>query len=567
MKTYDEEEKQAFLGRLKHVRELLKPPGSPLLDNFSLLSTLCASVEGDPDHSHPPPTPVTAIRSFMSNNGMYKNDTSDGQQLFATEYHCFTDLVKGLATPCPCGVTRSPWEVQSIVQKGHVVRALFCCRRCKVQKRKWSSSRVFGGHYLVNQKVVHGFTCAGILPSQYTHFSQFCGLGTVGQSYIRQVYGKLGYRDIVQRAANVSMMSAVFDVKALPEYTTNKGEWVITDARHDSTANAYHTTVPCLSGSNKKILGISTLSRAEHSTAQTRELACTKLVIPQVQSRGIEVIEVAHDMQAQVAKYVSDKLGLINSYDTWHGTKNVSKEIKKVTQGLVRDRGKVWFPELSDKRRSIKIHLYWAMKNCGGSAEKLKEIIMNIPNHYQRIHTNCHPSSTCHMDDYEPSRDKLVSRKAIEALIKQLHTTYIYRYAKDFCSCRDTYWVESFNHQLLTYLPKCIHFSTETFIMRMNLAVLDWNENVNRSYTSMSKVSDLRRPDRRTAMKALVKKGFKFVALLWAMYVEQNKADMRELIEEDDVVEEQNDDVTLEDGVMPPEYSDESEAEDDDMDD
>ena len=25
-------------------------------------------------------------------------------------------------------------------------------------------------------------------------------------------------------------------------------QWVITDARHDSTANAYHTTVPCLSG-------------------------------------------------------------------------------------------------------------------------------------------------------------------------------------------------------------------------------------------------------------------------------------------------------------------------------
>ncbi len=35
-------------------------------------------------------------------------------------------------------------------------------------------------------RVVYGFTCAGILPSQYTHFSQFCGLGTVGQSYIRQ---------------------------------------------------------------------------------------------------------------------------------------------------------------------------------------------------------------------------------------------------------------------------------------------------------------------------------------------------------------------------------------------
>ena len=40
--------------------------------------------------------------------------------------------------------------------------------------------------------------------------------------------------------------------------------------------------------------------------------------------------------------------------------------------------------------------------------------------------------------------------------------------------CRDTFSVESFNHMMLTYVPKRIHFSTCTFNMRMNLAVLDW---------------------------------------------------------------------------------------------
>ena len=54
-------------------------------------------------------------------------------------------------------------------------------------------------------------------------------------------------------------------------------------------------------------------------------------------------------MQAQVAKYVTEVLGLVNSYDTWHGTKNVAKEMKKVTEGLVRNREVTWFPELSDK--------------------------------------------------------------------------------------------------------------------------------------------------------------------------------------------------------------------------
>ena len=77
---------------------------------------------------------------------------------------------------------------------------------------------------------------------------------------------------------------------------------MITDARHDSTCNAYHTTVPCLSArfekvfqyythyftakciffSTKRIIGICTKSRSEHITAQTRELECTKTVIPSV---------------------------------------------------------------------------------------------------------------------------------------------------------------------------------------------------------------------------------------------------------------------------------------------
>lgn len=34
---------------------------------------------------------------------------------------------------------------------------------------------------------------------------------------------------------------------------------------------------------------------------------------------ALNVVEIAHDYQAQVQKYIVDELGLINSYDTWHG--------------------------------------------------------------------------------------------------------------------------------------------------------------------------------------------------------------------------------------------------------
>ena len=33
------------------------------------------------------------------------------------------------------------------------------------------------------------------------------------------------------------------------------------------------------------------------------------------------------------------------------GTKNVAKEVKKISEGRVRDRGVTWFPELADKRK------------------------------------------------------------------------------------------------------------------------------------------------------------------------------------------------------------------------
>ena len=63
-------------------------------------------------------------------------------------------------------------------------------------------------------------------------------------------------------------------------------------------------------------------------------------------------------MQAQVRKYVQSQQ-LINSYDTWHGI--------------------VVYYNLGILGKSVKVHLYWAMKNCQGSADTLRDLIENIP--------------------------------------------------------------------------------------------------------------------------------------------------------------------------------------------
>ena len=92
-------------------------------------------------------------------------------------------------------------------QIGHVMRAEFRCSKTPLHIRTWASSTVFGGHYLVNQKyilgyrssiihvtimanillcrLVHSFTSAGMIPTQYIKFGEISGLGHVSKSYIQ----------------------------------------------------------------------------------------------------------------------------------------------------------------------------------------------------------------------------------------------------------------------------------------------------------------------------------------------------------------------------------------------
>ena len=96
-------------------------------------------------------------------------------------------------------------------------------------------------HVFLLYRLVHGFTCAGVLPTQYVNFAKFSGIGSVGHGYIRQgnchaecasllhefnmfsVYNRHGYVSIVGRLAEQSMKRAVEEVQTLPDYAT-KGE-------------------------------------------------------------------------------------------------------------------------------------------------------------------------------------------------------------------------------------------------------------------------------------------------------------------------------------------------------
>ena len=141
-------------------------------------------------------------------------------------------------------------------------------------------------------------------------------------------------------------------------------------------------------------------------------------------------------------------------YTCLKGTKNVAKELEKITKGPVKTRGVTWFPELADKseiiclllqhynmymcvsEHSIKIHLYWCMKNCKMSLEKLRGMIINISKHYQvqNEHSSCHSPSPCKNRGYTSSKTILTNERAIEQLTNTFKKTYIYCNSESFSS-------------------------------------------------------------------------------------------------------------------------------------
>ncbi len=154
-------------------------------------------------------------------------------------------------------------------------------------------------------------------------------------------------------------------------------------------------------------------------------------------------------------RLLSTWLKVGNSYDTWHGmlhnywmyaslwylgTKNVARELKKVTEGRVRYRNVTWFPELTDKRKwiDVEVRIMSLINVCSFRAQYQDTLVLGHEElwwgswcstadgsqhpqplqgkchfHYctdskflvQGDHSNCHASSPCDMAAYIPSRD------------------------------------------------------------------------------------------------------------------------------------------------------------------
>ena len=141
------------------------------------------------------------------------------------------------------------------------------------------------------------------------------------------------------------------------------------------------------------------------------------------------------------------------------------------------NRGITWH-ELSDKAASIKTVTFYAMKSCNGDPARLREILDNIPRHYQDDHSKCLPESRCKTDEeYESSKCIILDPIPIRLVTKAIRKLQIYKTPADYACCVDTHYAESYNNATLVYHDERINFGEKEYKRRTYLSVLDWNEN------------------------------------------------------------------------------------------
>lgn len=243
---------------------------------------------------------------------------------------------------------------------------------------------------------------------------------------------------------------------------------------------------------------------------------------------GYNITEVAHDCVRSLKNWFEQR-GIKNSFDTWHGTKGVARDMKKVCSGAQRDEGKTWFSELADKAKATKTHFYWAMRNNDGTDDGFQQYLLNIVDHYQGKHDLCNKDSRCQHPGYVCSKRPITSPQAKEAYMKAITKTTIYKNPSDYLLCRDTFYIETFHVVVLIYAPKRINFGDNTYVMRVHLAILDWNENVAREVSSVRFYQHSRHPDRMAPTRVLRPKTFQFRQAIWNEVFRRNKIDVNPL--------------------------------------
>lgn len=513
-----EEKKKEVLDKMQQIRNFLTKKFDQPVGNLQALENLIETWFKQNMNSENDSIDIEQANIPSTYLKIAKKDANQNIFLCAEDsLKNFTDVVQSHARRCDHDL-----KIKRLTKRGHVVMAnIKCDRTDNPHGMQWSSSPYLpNNEYLVNNRVNHGLICSGMLPSHYTKFVDGAGIGKINtekrdkffKSHVRHIEGE--YKQSLETALAVEVSS--YD----GEKFENGEIDILTDARHGWRKNAKDTSVVAIGEKSHKVLSCQHVTKADDIVSQRHEKIGTERIYNYLEEENVDVSVHCHDRNLSINKYVREETLATNQNDVWHCVKSVKTALKKVSSGPKYSEGKTWSFQLSDKVEPVSTHIHWAVRNCDGNVQKVKSSLLNIVDHYKNNHSNCDETSRCKKDpNYEPSRIVISSSCAEKLLLGVIMKSNIYRYPEDYILCRETAYVESFNNVINIYQDKRIAFGDLQYNTRSHLAVMQWNENVDREYTSISNPRNPRTPRSVRGKKNYKAKTFQFRDNIWSRYI------------------------------------------------
>ena len=283
------------------------------------------------------------------------------------------------------------------------------------------------GKFVANLKMAHGYFTSGMLPNQYHKFCNTSEIGNLNEKYLSEL--QKTYSLVVKQEHDKSIALAMQEEIAFTAASVDEPEdvldgiGIITDARHCWRKNAKFSDVVCLGNCTHKVLRTETIGRDDDPCSQRHELAGIRRIYDYLDDNDCPVKIHAHDNNSSVIKFVREERSpTINANDTWHLTKSLAKQARKITTGPASTMGKTWHEKLSDKAAAIKTHVFHSMKNCDGNADELKANILNLISHYKGDHSNCFQTARCRTDPNYISTKFPITDPSAEIILKNFLT-------------------------------------------------------------------------------------------------------------------------------------------------
>lgn len=485
------------------------PVGLPLLTSTpKSVSTTARHTKGM--------SPMPLLMSPADSNAKDCQDTPETAAADADHDHFVSEcgaLLKLLDLLCEHNRRcRHPLEARSLQHDGHVLLVhLVCAHNHNLQ---WASSSAMGSSYTVNMRMMLAYMCSGVKPVEYDRISDFADFGKVTDHYLEKFLVTMG------AITECLKKQSVFRARA-EESSSSADETIsiMTDARHACRKNSYHSDHVALGMNTHKVVDIQHVNKKDDTWSQRHEVFGFEKMYQNFATSNITVKNHVHDRNASINKRLRERGQAKNCNDRWHCTRPITAGLRKIGQGAKKNMGKTWHPQLSDKGSLLRNHVYWAMDNCGGEASKLRSLIDVCIQHFQNNHADCDQQSNCKGDGYTPAFVIVTDPVAVGLLTTYVHSLVVYKSAEDYVLGKDTYYVESFNNVCLLYLDKRIHYGDHMYELRSNLAVLDWNEHVDRPFTSINRSRNVHHLRQHSGKKVYQRKTYRFVQDIWDMLV------------------------------------------------